>query len=71
MSRSRKKHPIVKVPVNKKKSKKIAAKRVRKQDDLASGGAFKKVSESWDITDYRVGKKDLLKPDAGHKRKRK
>jgi hypothetical protein len=52
MSRSRKKSPIVKDPAN-KGMKRLANKKVRRTNNIPSGKAYKKVFESWDISDYR------------------
>ncbi len=55
MSRSYKKHPWVTdhhVKTTKEK-KKFANKKVRRHEDLPNGSAYKKVSESWDICDYK------------------
>ena len=35
-----------------KRSKRVANKKVRITEDVPSGGAYKKVSETWDIHDY-------------------
>ena len=37
-----------------KRSKRFANKTVRKSEDVPSGGAYKKVSETWDIHDYSI-----------------
>jgi len=55
MSRSRKKHPYctdhhVKTSQERKK---FANKKVRNTEDVPSGGAYKKCSESWDICDFK------------------
>lgn len=55
MSRSYKKHPWVTdhhVKTTKEK-KKFANKKVRRREDLPNGSAYKKVSESWDICDWK------------------
>jgi hypothetical protein len=54
MTRSRKKHPVV-TDQNKSRarSKKIAARKARRAKDIASGGGFKKTSQSWDICDWK------------------
>lgn len=51
MSRSYKKYPIVKDPPN-KGMKKYANKKVRHTKDIPNGKAYKKVFESWEISDY-------------------
>lgn len=51
MSRSYKKHPRVKDSAN-KFMKKYANKKVRRTKDIPSGKAYKKVFESWDISDW-------------------
>jgi hypothetical protein len=57
MSRSTKK-PIYtdgqKSPGERKKRRRTANRRVRKEDEVPSGGSFKKVSESWTICDYKL-----------------
>lgn len=54
MSRSFKKHPFI--TDNKsgttKKQKRFSNKRIRNQEDLPNGGAFKKVSETYNIHDF-------------------
>lgn len=68
MSRSWKKNAYVKDgegTKGKKKEKRLANRRVRSEDEIADGGSFKKVSESWDICDFKFKlpktKKDLSK----------
>ena len=56
MSRSRKHTPIFKLK-NDKDFKRWSNKMIRHKD-IPSGGAFKKVMNSWDICDY----KDLVHP---------
>ncbi len=51
MSRSFRKHPCVKDPAG-KYMKRYANKKVRHTKDIPSGGAYKKVFESWEISDY-------------------
>ena len=51
MSRSYKKHPFVKDPAN-KGMKRCANKKVRHTKDIPNGKAYKKVFESWEISDY-------------------
>lgn len=51
MSRSYKKHPRVKDPAN-KNAKRFANKKVRKTDNIPSGGGYKKIYCSWEISDY-------------------
>lgn len=51
MSRSYKKYPIVKDPAN-KGMKRFANKKVRHTKDIPNGKAYKKVFESWEISDY-------------------
>lgn len=51
MSRSYKKHPRVKDAAN-KGMKKFANKKVRHIKNIPNGKAYKKVFESWDISDY-------------------
>ena len=64
MSRSRKKHPIIKDHGLGRNQKRTANKRVRKmKDNLTNkGNSYRKVSESWDIHDMCVysSKKDFL-----------
>jgi hypothetical protein len=52
MSRSYKKHPFVKDPAN-KFMKRYANKKVRRTPNIPNGKAYKKVFESWDISDWR------------------
>ena len=52
MSRSYKKHDIVKDPAN-KAMKRYANKKVRHTKNIPNGKAYKKFFESWDICDYR------------------
>ena len=55
MSRSRKKHPIRTQQHNfKKQAKRLANKRARRKLEIANGKAYRKVSESWDITDWKI-----------------
>ena len=51
MSRSFRKHPRAKDPAN-KGMKKYANKRVRKTENIPNGKAYKKVFESYDISDW-------------------
>ena len=51
MSRSFRKHPCVKDPAS-KYMKRYANKKVRHTKDIPNGGAYKKVFESWEISDY-------------------
>jgi len=51
MSRSRKKTAIFKQK-NNKWYKRQSNKKIRKTDNLASGGAFRRVVNSYDICDY-------------------
>lgn len=51
MSRSYKKHPRVKDPAN-KFMKRYANKKVRHTLDIPNGKAYKKVFESYDISDW-------------------
>ena len=51
MSRSYKKHPRVKDPAG-KYMKRFANKRVRHTKDIPNGKAYKKVFESWEISDW-------------------
>ena len=51
MSRSYKKHPRVKDSAD-KFMKKYANKKIRRAKDIPSGKAYKKVFESWDISDW-------------------
>ena len=54
MSRSYKKNPVCKDNEGKrKKMKRIANKRVRKDMTITNGKQYKKVSNSYDIVDYR------------------
>lgn len=54
MSRSYKKNPYYTdgSPGTTQESKKFANKKVRNTEDIPNGGAYKKVSESWDIHDF-------------------
>ena len=52
MSRSYKKHPFCK-DKNKKGAKRTANKKVRRTKDIPNGKAYKKVFESWNISDYK------------------
>lgn len=56
MSRSRKKHPLVKCGGN-KSYKKIFNRRFRHKRDLdfPSGNAYRKTNESWNICDILMG----------------
>lgn len=51
MSRSYKKHPFVKDPAN-KFMKRYANKKVRRTPNIPNGKAYKKVFESWEISDW-------------------
>ena len=51
MSRSYKKHPRVKDPAN-KYEKRFANKKVRKTNNVPSGGGYRKIYCSWEISDY-------------------
>ena len=51
MSRSYKKHPRVKDAAN-KGMKKFANKKVRHTKNIPNGKAYKKLFESWDISDW-------------------
>ena len=51
MSRSYKKHPRVKDAAN-KGMKKFANKKVRRTKDIPNGKAYKKLFESWGISDW-------------------
>lgn len=55
MSRSYKKHPWITDHHARttKEKKKFANKKVRHYKNLPNGSAYKKVSESWDICDYK------------------
>ncbi len=56
MSRSWKKNGYVKDGEGsgwKKKAKRYANRRVRLSENISSGGSFKKVSNSWDICDFK------------------
>ena len=55
MSRSYKKNPFVTESVcnTTKLAKRLANKRFRRNTELHQGGNYKKVSESWDIRDYK------------------
>lgn len=55
MSRSYHKHPVATdgSPKTTQESKKFANKKVRNTEDIPNGGAYKKVSESWEIHDYK------------------
>lgn len=56
MSRSYKKNPVYTdgSPGTTQESKKFANKKVRNTDDIPmKGNAYKKVSESWEIHDYK------------------
>ena len=52
MSRSYKKHPYVKDPAD-KRMKRYANKKVRHTKDIPNGKAYKKVFNSWAISDYQ------------------
>lgn len=52
MSRSFKKSDWVKDP-NNKNMKRFANKKVRHSNDIPSGGAYKKLFCSWNISDYK------------------
>lgn len=56
MSRSYKKNPYHTdgSPKTTQENKKFANKKVRNTEDLPNGGAYKKVSESWDIHDFII-----------------
>ncbi len=43
---------------DKKRRKRTAAKAVRRAKEVASGKAYRKVSDSWNITDYKMRAKD-------------
>ena len=68
MSRSYKKHPRVKDSAN-KFMKKYANKKVRRAKDIPSGKAYRKVFESWAISDWnwiwtkREAEKDWFSAD--------
>ena len=53
MSRSYKKHPIIKYAGNKDYKKRFNRKlrRTTKIDDIPNGNAYKKMNESWEIND--------------------
>ena len=51
MSRSFRKHPCVKDPAR-KYMKRYANKKVRHTKNIPNGGAYKKIFESWKISDY-------------------
>ncbi len=51
MSRSYKKHPRVKDSAS-KNMKRFANKKVRRTKEVPSGKAYKKLFESWDISDW-------------------
>jgi hypothetical protein len=51
MSRSRKKHPIRKDHC--KGEKREANRKVRRTLDVSDGKAYRKIYESWDISDWR------------------
>ena len=60
MSRSIKRVPIVKdSPKGRKAFKNLANKKVRRCNEVPNGCGYKQVSESWDITDYKI-----FNPDA-------
>ena len=56
MSRSYKKTPVYKAMVDSRFSKRASNKKIRKQKDLPMGKSkiFRKVSETWEICDYRT-----------------
>lgn len=56
MSRSRKKHPLIKCAGD-KGFKKLFNRRFRRKKDLdfPSGNAYRKTNESWDICDIVMG----------------
>ncbi len=56
MSRSKRKTPYITLQQcyrTAADAKRLANRRVRATEDLASGAAFRKVSNSWDICDYK------------------
>jgi hypothetical protein len=54
MTRSRKKYPVATDQgKSRARAKKVAARKARRAIEIASGGAFKKTSQSWDICDWR------------------
>lgn len=57
MSRSRRKTPYLTDGQDsagvRKLARRLANRKVRRQKDLASGGAYKRVYESWNICDYK------------------
>lgn len=67
MSRSYKKKPVFTDNAS-KKHKRLANKKVRKAKNVTNGNQYKKVSESWDIHDWKfkhygqyLSKKDMSK----------
>ena len=58
MSRSYKKNPVAKETGDKKSRKQIANRRVRRRikdnEDMPARLQHKKMTESWDITDYKT-----------------
>ena len=67
MARSYKKNPILKIaPVRKAYPKRQASHKVRHVDELASGGAYKRCFNSWDICDVRLR---LRKPTIDKRKK--
>lgn len=56
MSRSFKKNAYIKDGYGskwKKQAKRRANSKVKSEDDIANGGSYKKVSNSWDICDWK------------------
>jgi hypothetical protein len=67
MARSFKKNLILKIaPTRKATPKRQASRRVRQSDELASGAAYKRCFNSWDICDVRLG---LDKPTVDKRKK--
>ena len=72
MSRSRKKHAVLKIgPVRKGWAKRQAAKKVRRQAGISNGGAFRKAFETWDVCDVIIGRDNLLNPNLRDTKRRK
>lgn len=62
MSRSRRKNPYLTEGQDssglRKERKRLANKRVRNNKNVTSGNNYKKISESWDICDFKFLDKD-------------
>lgn len=55
MARSIKRNAVLKIaPKRKTQAKRQASRKVRMEEELASGGAYKRCFCSWNICDYRT-----------------